>query len=617
MSRNSPIAQAVVPLVGEPHELPAEAVTYLQNVERPRGETRTFADKHREKRLASSLVRSGLISQEQVSEAMHHQELYGGRLGNALVLLGHLTEEQLHGSLARQLGLETCDVESLNPPPEALRLIPEDLVRRYEMIPIDLTDETLLVGMTDPSNQRAIEDVRFLLGCARIEVRLITRSTFERFLSTRYASESMGQAAAAPGESEEVDFGLELETTDFETLEFDNDSDDGAKAPVVRLVNHLLTRAVQLRASDIHVEPYQSFFRVRFRVDGRLYTIITPPKRLQRPIVSRIKILSGMDIAESRKPQDGHLVMHWQRETLNFRVSTLPTVHGEKCVVRLLKKEAHLADVARLGFAPDQLGLVRQMARQTQGLILVTGPTGSGKTTTLHALLNEINDPDINIVTVEDPVETSIPGVNHVQIQERGGVTFASGLRSILRQDPDVVFVGEMRDSDVSRIAIRAALTGHLVLSTLHTNGTIESFTRLIDMGVETWLLASSLNLVLAQRLLRRLCTHCSTPGLLPPEVIDGFQLTSAQLGQACYREPVGCEHCLGTGYHGRVAVYECVAPDDEMRNALRKGADETELVRHAEDLGTTWLWEAGIGRALAGETSFAEVRRVLNRGRR
>ncbi len=597
-------------------ELPAESLTLLPHGSRPQaGRTMKLGDQHREQRLASSLVKAGLIRQQQLKEARGHQRVYGGRLGTVLVTLGHLTEEQLHGSLARQLGLETCDVESLNPSPEALRLIPEDLVRKYQMIPIDFSGEDLVVGMVDPENREALDDVRFLLGCDGIQIQLITESTFQRFLTTRYAADAMTAVTADSSEVAEVDFGLEGD--EVVGLSFENDADESGSHPVVKLVNQLLVRAVKLRASDIHVEPYESFFRVRFRVDGRLYTIVTPPKSFQRPMVSRVKILSGMDIAESRKPQDGHLVMRWNRESLNFRVSTLPTVHGEKCVIRLLKKEAHLADLARLGFHPHQLELVKQTARQTQGLILVTGPTGSGKTTTLHALLNDINDPDINIVTVEDPVETSIPGVNHVQIQDRGGVTFASGLRSILRQDPDVVFVGEMRDAEVSRIAIRAALTGHLVLSTLHTNGTIESFTRLIDMGVETWLLASSLNLVLAQRLLRRLCSHCAQPMELPQETLEEYALTPEQVAQARYRRPVGCEACLKTGYHGRVAVYEVIAPDADMRTALRRGADETELLRHAEALGTTWLWDAGVARALAGETSFTEVGRVLTRRKR
>ncbi len=594
-------------------DLPAENLTILPRVARSSGGPPLKpGDQQRERRLSSALVRSGLINDAQVDEALEYQSLYGGRLGNVLVLLEALTEEQLHSSLARQLGLETCDVESLNPSPEALRLIPEDLVRKYQMIPIDFSGESLLVGMTDPENKAALDDARFLLGCDTIEVQLITESTFQRFLTTRYAAGAMSEVAAEKHEIESIDFGMEVE--DVSGLFIEQAGDDQGSSPVVKLVNQLLVKAVKLRASDIHVEPYEIFFRVRFRVDGRLYTIVTPPKSLQRPMVSRIKILSGMDIAESRKPQDGHLVMRWNRESINFRVSTLPTVHGEKCVVRLLKKEAHLVDVARLGFHPQQLELVRQNARQTQGLILVTGPTGSGKTTTLHALLNDINDPDINIVTVEDPVETSIPGVNHVQIQERGGVTFATGLRSILRQDPDVVFVGEMRDAEVSRIAIRAALTGHLVLSTLHTNGTIESFTRLFDMGVETWLLAGSLNLVLAQRLLRRLCTHCARVRPIPQETIQRFELSGKQVKRARYREPVGCSQCMETGYLGRVAVYECIAPDAKMRASLRKGADETVLLHHCESLGTVWLWDAGIDRALAGDTSFSEVDRVLTR---
>jgi type IV pilus assembly protein PilB len=333
-------------------------------------------------------------------------------------------------------------------------------------------------------------------------------------------------------------------------------------------------------------------------------------------LISRIKILADMDISERRKPQDGQIRRDFEGESLDFRVSTLPTVYGEKCVIRLLKKEAHLADLAQLGFNRDQLRLVQKVSRKPQGLVLVTGPTGSGKTTTLHAILNTINEPDINIVTLEDPVEAAIPGVNHVAIKDKAGMGFAAGLRSILRQDPDVVFVGEMRDSEVAKIAIKAALTGHLVLSTLHTDGVVETFGRLLDMGVDPHLLANSTELVLAQRLLRRVCTKCSRPVALTPELIEEFDLTEQQVATAAAKEPVGCKSCLKTGYKGRVAVYESIAPNRELRKLLREGGDEQAILDHSRELGMITLHQAGIGRALAGETTFDEVRRRLGGAR-
>ncbi len=319
-----------------------------------------------------------------------------------------------------------------------------------------------------------------------------------------------------------------------------------------------------------------------------------------------------MDIAERRKPQDGQLVLRAKGEDLCFRISVLPTVAGEKCVVRLLKKEGHLADLGRLGFAPAQLAVIRAAARLPQGLVLVTGPTGSGKTTTLHAMINDINEPDINIVTVEDPVEQAIEGVNHVEIKEKGGVTFASGLRSILRQDPDVVFVGEMRDEEVSRIAIKASMTGHLVLSTLHTNGVIETFNRLTDMNLEPYLLASCLKLIVAQRLLRRTCTGCAQPAPVPDEARKLYDLTHEQVTTAAYRIGKGCDRCMNTGYKGRVGVYEMLSPNDDILEVMRDGGDEGKMLEVCERNGVMWMKDSGVRRALAGETTFEEVKRVL-----
>jgi type IV pilus assembly protein PilB len=544
------------------------------------------------------LVENGLITAEDLAEALEHQRHHGGRLGSVLVALGRLSEEELESNLGRQLGLAVCDVESVHPSAELSKLVPERLIRLYEVLPIAIEGRTLHVGMVDPANETAIEELKFVTRCTQVVRRLVTETTFRRFLATRYASAQIIDEALG-----DIDFGAARRGPG---------PDDAYLAPVVRLTAHLLQQAVQARASDIHIEPYETFFRIRFRVDGCMYTVMTPPARLHGGLTSRIKILSEMDIAERRKPQDGHMTLEHVHDTLHFRVSVLPTVYGEKVVIRLLKKEAHLADLGRLGFDQAQLTTIKRAAKLPQGLVLVTGPTGSGKTTTLHAVLNHINDPEINIVTIEDPVETTIPGINHVQTSERGGVTFAAALRSILRQDPDVIFVGEMRDREVSEIAIKAAMTGHLVFSTLHTNGVLESFGRLADMGLESYLLASCVKLVVAQRLLRRLCSKCAERTDVTAQQVERFQLTPEQVRTGVFRRAVGCRACLETGYRGRTAVYEILEPDDVVRAVLRRGGREDEIA--AAVSGMRWMWDSGCARALAGETSLDEVERMLTR---
>jgi len=539
------------------------------------------------RRLGEMLIEAGLITPTQLTEALSYGRAHEVRLGTALVNLGFLAETDLESSLARQLGVEVCDVESINPSPEVLRLIPEETMRTYEVVPLALNGETLVLGMVNPNDFDAVDAVLFATGIANLERRLMTQTTLQRFLATRYS------AAVMAGDLVRASQG-----------------DEGSA--VIAFVDYILAQAVSQRASDIHLEPYEGFFRVRFRVDGCLYTALSPPPRLHQPMVSRIKILAGMDISEKRKPQDGHIQAPSGRETIHYRVSTLPTSAGEKCVLRLLKKEAHLSDLGRLGLSAGQLADIRRTARLSQGLVLFTGPTGSGKTTTVHAAINYINDPEVNIVTIEDPVEQTIPGVNHVQVQDKGGVSFPSALRSILRQDPDVVFVGEMRDPEVASIAVRASLTGHLVFSTLHTNGILETFARLTDVGVEPYLLASSLQLVVAQRLVRRLCARCTRIEAIPGLVQEEFMLTEAQVASALHRVPVGCPHSLGTGYRGRIAIYEVLCPRRDLREMLRKGADEAEMGKAMRSQGMVGLWDAGVARALAGETAFDEVRRVL-----
>ena len=565
------------------------------------------------KRLGEMLIDEGLIDATQLDEGLQYQRVHGGRIGEVLVTLGHLREEDLTSSLGQQLGLQVARLESIAVDPQLMKLVSRDLCERYEFIPISRKGPSVCVGMVDPLDLQALPGIRFVLRTTNLEPRLITPDTFARFVETHFPKQALKAAPTV----DEITRDAALDRMQFQDTQEEelsaHDLEDAAGAhPIARLVNWMLTNAIDQRASDIHMEPYESFFRVRFRIDGMLHTVLKPPKNLQAALVSRVKVLSEMDISERRKPQDGHLAVFYKREACHFRVSTLPTSYGEKCVIRLLKKEAHLADIGQLGFSREQLDEITRKARLAQGLVLVTGPTGSGKTTTLHAMVNFINEPDKNIVTVEDPVESTIEGVNHVPIKEHGGTTFATGLRAILRQDPDVVLVGEMRDKEVSKIAIKASMTGHLVLSTLHTNGVIQTFNRLLDMEIEPYLLASCLKLIVAQRLLRRLCSKCAASAPIAAEVVEEFGLAPDQVESAIHKVAVGCEECMNTGYRGRVGVYELLAPSEAIKEILRDGGSEQELIEAARRGGFVSMNHAGVQRALAGLTSFDEVRRVL-----
>lgn len=544
-------------------------------------------------RLGEQLVAAGLIDSDMLAGALAHQRVHGGRLGSILVTMGHLRPADLETALGRQLGLDVCAVESLDPSEELLQRVPERLVRSAEVVPISLVDRHLVLGMVDPSDRSVLDHLRFALACRTIEVQLITERTFQRFLKTRYGIARPGsphapEDAADPGSDE---------------------------ASVGDMVDDLLHEALQRRASDIHLEPYQTFSRVRYRIDGQLYTVRTPSAHLHRSLVSRLKVLAGLDVASRNRPQDGHIVTRAGQGEAHFRVGTLPTSHGEKCVVRLLDRDPLLADLANLGFRPDQLDQVQRAIHSPRGLVLVTGPSGSGKTTTLHAMLTAINEPEANIVAVEDPVEAAIPGVNHVQVSERTGVSYPAALGSVLRQDPDVLLVDELVDAQVAGLAIKAAMGGRLVLSALPTGGVLASTARLVDLGIEPSLLASGLRLVLSQRLLRRLCPECAQRAPMPSHVIDRFALDPGQVETAVYREALGCPHCMGTGYRGRVAVFESLVPDRSFGELLRQGAGEAALRQAAEELGVVWLHQAAVARALAGETSFEEITRELVQG--
>jgi len=574
----------------------------------------------RKLRLGEVLVLHGVVDDEAVGRALAVQKMGGGRLGSILVNLKLCTEEQIREALGKQMGVEVVDLKDVEPDRDVLDALPIELVKKYEAVPVRRVGETLHVAMMDPYNLTAIDDIRFCTGARKLVIMTCAESDFRSFVEEHLATQCLIEEILQGGDFyqravESVDSNQEEEELpDDERADIIHDLRlAGEQPPVITLCNFLLVEAIRRRASDIHVEPYETYFRIRLRIDGRLHTLLTPPQRLHTPMIARLKIMSEMDISKRRIPQDGHIAIVHAGETVHYRVSTLPTVYGEKCVVRLLKKDKSLTTIDRIGFSPPQLKRVRKALRSPQGLILVTGPTGSGKTTTLHAGLADINDPDTNIVTLEDPVEASIPGINHVQINDKQGLSFSAGLRSILRQDPDVVFVGEMRDPEVSKIAIKAALTGHLVLSTLHTNGAAESLVRLTDMQVPGFLLANSLLMIIAQRLVRRVCKRCATSYTPTEDEIAEFRLTEAQLSEAKMAVGEGCSECMGSGFRGRLAVYEILNTNTEIRSLIRAGAETETVVIAARKNGMQLLFDEGIEKALAGHTTLDELRRTLS----
>ena len=568
-------------------------------------------------RLGRMLVSAGVSDAEKIEQALAVQKEEGGRLGSILVQMGVCTPTQLRAALRAQLGMPVVALDSLLTRTELLQTVPMEVVRRYEAIPWLVEDGVLTVAMVDPSNLAALDELRFATGFRHVEPVCCLEEDFDRYVEAQSASRSLIEEVLDQGEF----YRRALTSVDGHDVDEESGPDvveelreAGQQAPIITLCNYLLIEAVRKQASDIHIEPYETHTRVRLRMDGCLHTVLTPPQRLHAPIISRLKIRAGMDIAQRRVPQDGHIAIAYEGETIHMRVSTLPTVYGEKCVIRLMQRDENLHTLASLGFDEVALAALSRATRAPQGMLLVTGPTGSGKTTTLHAALTDINRPQINIVTLEDPVESQIAGINHVDTGGQGSVTFASGLRSILRQDPDVVFIGEMRDNEVTNIGVKAALTGHLVLSTLHTNSAAAALTRLADMGVAPYLLADALLLVVAQRLVRKVCEACVQP-IAPtaPEAAE-FGLTDEQLAGAAMQKGAGCPCCMDSGYRGRLGIYEVFEVTPALRTMIRGSEDCDTVVATARSEGMRTLYESGIARVLEGSTTFEELRRVVSK---
>ena len=573
-------------------------------------------------RIGDILIKSGRITLAQLDEAIRLQQRTGERLGSALVRSGYITEAELTQALSGQLGVAAASAKDLEIDPEIVKLLPDDFVKRFEVVPVRREGQVLTVACATPNNLRLLDEVRFATGFREVRAMIATEMAVRRVIEKHYSTHALLEEVIQSGgiydkalktvpaaEGADGKGGADDEENPGDVYRLKAESES---QPIISLVNYLLIEAVRRSASDIHIEPYESFFRVRMRIDGMLHAVLNPPPRLHKALISRIKILSGMDISKVRIPQDGHIAIEYTGELLHYRVNTLPTIYGEKCVIRLMKKETHLADIDRLGIEGSVMAKLQTTIAQPQGLVLVTGPTGSGKTTTVHACLNKINRPETNVVTLEDPVEASIPGINHVQIHRRGGVTFMDGLRAILRQDPDVIFVGEIRDREVAQTAMEAAMTGHMVFSTLHTNSAVETLTRLDDMGVEMFLIAGCLRAVMAQRLIRRICPQCKTA--CDPDVagLREMGMTAEQIVNGRHFRGKGCNHCMGSGFKGRVGAYEVMFVDDTVRQLIRRRAQVEEVAEAAKHNGMKTLRDSGLELVCQGLTTLEEIHRCL-----
>jgi type IV pilus assembly protein PilB len=556
-------------------------------------------------RLGELLVRKGLITTKQLDSALQEQRLSGNKLGISLVKLGFMTEKQLVSFLSKHYGVPAIDLSEVEVDPEAVKLIPADVVYKYQILPIKRIGSTLRMAMADPSNILAIDDIKFLTSC-NVEVFVSTESAIKVAIDKYYdpSSALVDIMKDSMGEEEKMELLDDAEEVDINELQ--QASED---APVVKLVNMILNEAIKRRASDIHLEPYEKIFRVRLRLDGVLNDFMKPPMKMKNAIISRVKIMAKLNIAERRLPQDGRIKMKLGRDReMDFRVSVLPTLFGEKVVLRLLDKSNLQLDMTKLGFEENALREFKDAIHKPYGMVLVTGPTGSGKTTTLYSALADLNQISDNISTAEDPVEFNLMGINQVQVHEEIGLNFATCLRSFLRQDPDIIMVGEVRDFETAEIAIKAALTGHLVLSTLHTNDAPSTINRLLNMGIEPFLVASSVNLIAAQRLARVICEDCKTAVQVSPQMLLNLGVAPEEIqGWTCF-QGTGCPQCNNTGFKGRVALYEVLPVREEIRELILQGAAANEIKKEAMRLGMKTLRQTALTKLKEGITTVEEV---------
>jgi type IV pilus assembly protein PilB len=592
-------------------------------------------------KLGEILVRENLISPQNLREALDYQREHGGRLGFNLVKLGLVSDDMITAVLSRQYGIPSVNLELFQIDDSVLRLIPQEVAQKHSVLPLSRVGATLTLAMVDPTNVFAMDDVKFMTGL-NVEPVVVAEASIQQAIAKYYGTsreielanvasdsqvyETAGNGANGNGSITHADL-VSLDSIDFETGHADEEVevlDDNEEidlaalsrlsedAPVVRLVNVLLVDALRRGASDIHVEPYEKELRIRFRIDGVLYDVMHPPLKLRDALISRVKIMSKLDISEKRLPQDGRIKIKVKVDSrsreLDFRVSTLPTLFGEKVVLRLLDKQNLMLDMTKLGFEPESLTKFQRNISKPYGMVLVTGPTGSGKTNTLYSALQSLNTIETNIMTAEDPVEFNLMGINQVQMKEQIGLNFAAALRSFLRQDPNIILVGEIRDFETAEIAIKAALTGHLVLSTLHTNDAPSTISRLMNMGIEPFLVATSVNLIQAQRLIRRVCKDCKAEHPTPSEALIEVGFTPQEAKTLKTYKGKGCSTCNNTGYKGRIGLYEVMEVTDDIRELILIGASALELRKKAIDDGMITLRESGLHKIRSGVTTIEEV---------
>jgi type IV pilus assembly protein PilB len=564
-------------------------------------------------RLGEILVKENLITQEQLKQALEHQKQSGGRLGTALVKLGLVTDDEVTAVLSRQYGVPSINLKYYEVDPAVIKLIPQETALRYQIVPLSRVGSTLTIAMTDPTNVFAMDDIKFMTGFT-VEPVVASESAIVEAITKFYGEvqsvQELDKVMKDLG-GEETDLELASEEAEMDLASLEKAADE---APIIKLCNMILTDSVKRGASDIHIEPYEKEYRVRFRIDGQLQTIMSPPLKLKDAITSRIKIMSKLDISEKRLPQDGRIMIKFtkdgKKKELDFRVSTVPTLFGEKIVLRLLDKENLRLDMTKLGFEPESLQKFERAILKPYGMVLVTGPTGSGKTNTLYSSIARLNQPDTNIMTAEDPVEFQLPGINQVQMKEQIGLNFAAALRAFLRQDPNIILVGEIRDFETAEIAVKAALTGHLVLSTLHTNDAPSTVSRLMNMGIEPFLVATSVHLICAQRLIRRICTGCKEELDVPRQAKLDAGFTPEEADSVRIYHGKGCSVCNNSGYKGRVGLYEVLEFSDELRELILVGASALELKKKALEHGMITLRRSGLTKVAAGVATLEEVLR-------
>jgi type IV pilus assembly protein PilB len=607
-------------------------------------------------KLGELLLKENMVTPQQLQEALAHQKMNGGKLGKAFVQLGYVRDEEITSLLSRQYGVPSINLDHFEVDPAIIKIIPADTARKYQILPLSRSGATLTIAMADPTNVFAMDDIKFMTGY-NVEPVVASESSLEEAIEKYYGStrslqlksDTLGTGYGGGGHKlgdapslkemlegpslsfddmasvglSEVDIdALGSDEADVETVKAEDDEIDlgtlaksSEAAPVVKLSNVLLIDALKRGASDIHIEPYEKEFRVRFRIDGILYNIMALPMKLRDPLISRLKIMAKLDISEKRLPQDGRIKIRLKVEDrsrdMDFRVSTVPTLWGEKVVLRLLDKTKLMLDMTKLGFEQDSLDRFKRAIAKPFGIVLVTGPTGSGKTNTLYSAVAALNKPDTNIMTAEDPVEFNLPGINQIQVKDQIGLNFAAALRAFLRQDPNIILVGEIRDYETAEIAVKAALTGHLVLSTLHTNDAPSTVSRMVNMGIEPFLVGTAVNLIQAQRLVRRVCSSCKEELKdVPAKTLIDIGFAPEMVGSFKLYKGRGCGVCNGTGYKGRVGLYEVMEISESIRDLIMVGATAVEIKKKALEEGMLTLRMSGLEKIKAGVTTLEETLR-------